>query len=162
MITQKSPLASRPVKTPKLQFSLRLDWLERTNGIITANNVKDAIRVATPPVFGGEGEEWSPEHLLISAVASCFMSTYLYYAGKQQLDTCYLTCLGTGQITLQNGQYIFTGIDLYPKIYVLDEERREQALTVLKTTECHCRVSNALSIPVVYHSEVLKDPHPWA
>jgi peroxiredoxin-like protein len=144
----------------KMQFATRLDWLEKKEGIITANDVKDALRVATPKVFGGEGEEWSPEHLLISAVSSCFMTTYLFFAEKVQLEITYLNCLVTGQVSLENGKYELIGIDLYPKIYIRDETFRERAMRVLKRTEAHCLVSSALRTPVVYHSEVLQGAHP--
>lgn len=154
------PIQSAPKTMHKMQFATRLDWLEKKEGIITANDAKGAIKVATPKVFGGEGEEWSPEHLFISAISSCFMTTYLFFAEKAQLEVSHLTCLATGQVALQNGKYDFTGIDLYPKIYIRDENFRERALRVLKRTEAHCLVSSALRVPVAYHSDVRKDPHP--
>jgi len=155
-----SPQAAIPAKTQTIQFSSRLDWLENTRGIITANDVKDALYVATPPAFGGIGQEWSPEHLLIGAASSCFMTTFLYFAKRQHLEITHLTCLATGQVALEGGKYVFTGIDLYPKIYLRDEALQQAALTALEKTKAHCLVSNSLRTPVSYHCEVLKDPHP--
>ncbi|HEU4556169.1 MAG TPA: OsmC family protein [Chitinophaga sp.] len=160
MNVQHSPQAGVAARTQKIQFSTRLDWLEKTTGILTANDVKDALHIATPQTFGGPGRDWSPEHLLISAVSGCFMTTYLYFAARQQLEVTHLTCLATGQVELENGKYIFTGIDLYPKIYVHNEGLIEQAQLLLQKTKAHCLVSNSLRTPVTYHSEVSKDPHP--
>jgi organic hydroperoxide reductase OsmC/OhrA len=33
------------------------------------------LRSAPPENFGGPGDAWSPEHLLLAAVESCFMFT---------------------------------------------------------------------------------------
>ena len=50
-------------KSQQFLFEIRLDWLELKRGILSATDVRDTLRVATPQTFGGAGEEWSPEHL---------------------------------------------------------------------------------------------------
>jgi organic hydroperoxide reductase OsmC/OhrA len=153
--------ASTIKKMPdKMCFATRLDWQEQQKGIFTANDVQGTIYVATPQLFGGTGQEWSPEHLFINAIAGCFMTTYLYFAGKLEFNISHFTCLTTGQIKLAGGRYEFTKIDLYPKIYVANELLMEKAQTALQKTEAYCLVSNSVKTNIVYHSEILKDPHP--
>ena len=38
----------------EVHFAIRLDWLEKKRGLVTSDEVEDTIRVAMPPVFGGE------------------------------------------------------------------------------------------------------------
>ena len=157
MSTSTSTIKKAP---EKIHFATRLDWQEGQQGILTANDVQGTIHIATPQVFGGTGQEWSPEHLFINAVAGCFMTTYLYFAGRLEFNISHFTCLTTGQIELVGGRYEFTAIHLYPKIYIADEAVREKAQTALQKTEAYCLVSNSVKAAVTYHSEVLKDPHP--
>lgn len=63
-------------------FEVKLNWQEKNRGILSAVDADGTIDVATPPEFGGEGNPWSPEHLFLSAVSSCFMTTYLAFAKK--------------------------------------------------------------------------------
>ncbi len=49
------------------------------------------IEVATPPEFPkGIAGIWSPEHLLVAAVSSCLMTTFLAVAENSKLGICEL------------------------------------------------------------------------
>jgi organic hydroperoxide reductase OsmC/OhrA len=43
-------------------------------GMVCSSSLPD-IRVAPPQDFDGPGDPWSPEHLLLAAVESCFLFT---------------------------------------------------------------------------------------
>ncbi|WP_143306414.1 OsmC family protein [Chitinophaga vietnamensis] len=143
-----------------VQFETRLNWLELKRGIITSGEVKDLIRVATPPAFGGDGEEWSPEHLLISALSSSFMSTYLYYASQLGFDISHFVCKVKGVIALSEGRYVFSQIHLYPRIYVTDDACLGKAREALEKAKANCIVANSLKAAIIFNSEVARDPHP--
>ncbi len=59
-------------KTDK-QFLFEVNLIKQADntGKLEATDVNSSIKVAIPPKFGGEGNEWSPEHLFLSAVISC-------------------------------------------------------------------------------------------
>ena len=46
-----------------------------------------SIRSAPPEEFGGPGDRWSPETLLVAAVADCFVLTFRGIAGFSRLVT---------------------------------------------------------------------------
>ena len=56
------------------------------NGVIHAEGVLPAISFSPPPEFQGEVGRWTPEHLLVAAVASCFISTFEGMAQTSSLD----------------------------------------------------------------------------
>jgi peroxiredoxin-like protein len=141
-------------------FEVQLNWVEKTNGILTANDVDGLIHVGTPPEFGGEEKTWSPEHLLLSAVSSCFMTTYLTFAKKLQFEISHFECNTIGQIEIVDSKYKFTNINIYPKIFIANEELREKAIIALDKTHKYCLVTNSLNSNVFYHSEIIKDLHP--
>ena len=149
-------------KTEKHQyfFEVDLNWLKGREGIITANDVKDTIYVATPPEFqGGVPDKWSPEHLFLGALCSCFMTTFLAFADKQKIVPSHFKCSAIGRIQLVEGHLEFTGIDLYPKIYLPDMEDHAAFSEVLKKTHQHCIIAHSIKAPVIYHEEILPDKH---
>ena len=141
----------------KILFDIQLNWLEKKRGILSANDVKDTIRVALPQQFGGTGDEWSPEHLFLGSLSSCFMTTLFAFADKMDLEISHYECQTIGQIEIINGKYEFTTIDIYPKISIPDETLREKAFRVLERTQNYCLVANSIRSRVIYHSEIVKD-----
>ena len=149
-------------KTEKHQyyFQVQLNWQEGRKGILTANDVKDVIRVATPPEFsGGVPDMWSPEHLLLSALSSCFMTTYLAIAEKRKLTIAHFESSAIGQIVLVDGHLEFTTINLFPKIYVDKPEDIIAANEVLTKTYKHCIVANSIKAHLIHHGQVLLNHH---
>ncbi len=151
----------RSGKTDKqFLFETQLDWLQGNKGILTADGTGAGIYVTLPTVFGGDGGDWSPEHLLLCSVSSSYMTTYLAYAKKLGFAITHFTCQAIGQIELVNGKYRFTNINLYPKISIADESWRKKADEAVEKTHQYCLVGNSLSAAIFYHSRVVLDEHP--
>jgi organic hydroperoxide reductase OsmC/OhrA len=145
-------------KTEKHQyfFEVLLNWKEGRRGLLTANDVKDSILVATPPAFsGGVPDTWSPEHLFLSSLSSCFMTTYLAIAEKSRLNIAAFECSAIGQIRLQEGHLEFTTINLFPKITVAKEADIHAGNEVLIKAYKHCIVANSIKPHLVHHGEVV-------
>jgi len=142
-------------KQAPLVFGVELSWLLKNKGILSAHDVQSSLAVAKPVQFGGEGKEWSPEHLFLGSLSSCFMNTYLVFAKKLEFEISHLECNSTGKIELVDGRYEFTTIDIYPKIYIVDENKKEQAIAALQKTEKYCLISNSVRSEITYHGEVL-------
>ncbi|MBS1513364.1 MAG: OsmC family protein [Bacteroidetes bacterium] len=149
-------------KTDKNQFyfQVQLHWQEGRKGIITANDVKDTIRVATPPKFsGGVPDMWSPEHLFLSSLSSCFMSTYMALASKQRLNVEHFDCSAIGQVAQADGQLEFITINLFPKIYVEKETDIPLANEVMLNTYRQSIVINSIKPHLIQHGQVLLEKH---
>lgn len=145
-----------PQKTDKQhQFEVQLSWAGKKRGILSANDATGIIEVATPPEFGGEGYLWSPEHLLLSAISSCFMTTFLAFAEKLRLPIDHFECPIIGQVSFVDGRLRFFAIDLYPKVRIADESLREKTILALEKTHKYCIITNSVATPVFYHSEIV-------
>jgi peroxiredoxin-like protein len=142
-----------------LLFEIRLDWLGQQAGIITSNEVKDTVHVSLPPAFGGQEGQWSPEHLFLGAIASCYMTTLEVIARRLKLEMTHFNCQVIGHVQLMDGKYEFTTVDLYPKIFIPDESFREKAKTAMEKTKKHCLVTNSIKSNVIDHGEILVDAH---
>ena len=121
-------------------------------------DVKTTIEVATPPDFtGGIPDIWSPEHLFLGSLSSCFMTTYLAIAEKSRLNIARFECNVIGQVELLEGHFEFTTINLFPKIFVAKDEAVQLGNEVLTKAYRHCIIANSIRSHVVYHNEVLVD-----
>lgn len=139
----------------QLLLEVQLNHVGKNRGLLHAYDVSGILHVATSSKFGGEGKEWSPEHLFLGSISSCYMSTYLTFARKIDLEITHFDCNAIGQIDLLDGMYRFTHINLYPKVYIPDESLREKASLTLRKTQKNCLVGNSLNISIIYHGEVL-------
>jgi peroxiredoxin-like protein len=146
-------------KTDKqILFEVQLNWLADKKGILSARDAAGTVHVATPPVFGGEGKPWTPEHLFLSSINSCFMTTLLAFAQKSGVTISGFECNAIGQIEIVEGKYKFTNINLYPKIFIANESLREKLNLVVEKTHKYCLISNSVNAVIYYHTEVILDP----
>lgn len=143
-------------KTGKhILFEVELNRLAAQTGVLSAGGIHNKVKVTSPAVFGGDGNEWSPEQLLLGAVSSSFMNTYLAFAKTLQLEISHFECNTIGQVEVIEGKYKFTQIDVYPKVYISKEFLRDKARVVLEKTHHHCLITRSLNALVYYHSEIL-------
>ncbi len=143
-------------KTPKpIFFDTKLNWLHDKTGTLTSTDAIGVLHVSAPPAFGGEGKPWTPEHLFLGAISSCFMTTYLAIVPKIKFEITNIVCESIGQVELTEGKYRFTQINLYPKIYIAVEELRDKAELALQKTIQHCLISNSVNAEIFYHPEIL-------
>lgn len=137
-------------------FEVQLNHKEGKIGTLSAKDVKGTIEVATPPEFaGGVPDKWSPEHLFLSSLCGCLMTTFLAIADKKRLTVCDFECNSIGQVRLYEGHLEFTTIDLFPKIYVETEADIPVANEILLKTYKHCIIANSIKPLLVHHGEVL-------
>jgi organic hydroperoxide reductase OsmC/OhrA len=145
---------------PPVQFDVQLNWLSEEKGVLSASDVKGVLPVATPPAFGGKGNEWSPEHLLLASVSSCFMSTYLVFVKKFRFEITRFECNVTGVIESTDGKLGFTKIYLFPRVYIASYDFMNAARLALEKAEKYCLISNSLNAAIECKGEVIEEMHP--
>src|SRR6266567_2934250 len=103
------------------------------------------LRTAPPMDFDGPGDAWSPEHLLLAAVETCFLFTLQAIAQASRLDFAALTLSGEGTVDRQNGATRFTEIVLRPRLVLPRGGDPSRALRALEKAERTCLVTASLS-----------------
>lgn len=136
-------------------FEVDLNWLAGKKGILTAKEAAGTLHVATPPKFGGEGKPWTPEHFFLSAISSCYMTTYLAFARKLDFTFADFECSIIGQIQIIEGKYKFTNINVYPRIYLDSEKLKDKAAVAVEKTHKYCLITNSINANVFYHPEII-------
>jgi peroxiredoxin-like protein len=136
-------------------FSADVSWISDDRGIVHSPSIKQSVSVSTSPDFGGNGEEWNAETLFLSAVISCYMTTYLQFAKKIKFEHAGFECTATGQVDLVDGKYKFTYIHIYPKVYLTNEIDEAKAFLAMEKTRKYCLISNSINAEILYHPEAV-------
>ena len=114
------------------------------NGVVGAEGVLSSISFSAPPEFLGEAGRWTPEHFLVAAVASCFVSTFSGMAEKSRLGFASFNLEAEGVLGNEDGTWRFTEIKLRPIVKVLSEEDRDRAIRLLEKAEKSCLIARSL------------------
>ncbi len=113
-----------------------------------------ALLTATPPEFDGPDDRWSPETLLVAAVADCFALTFRGIARNSKLLWSSFECDATGTLDRVGDAVRFTDVHLHASLTVPPETSVELATRVLEKAEQRCLVSRSLNASVHLESRV--------
>ena len=106
------------------------------------------LQSAAPAEFGGPGDLWSPETLLVAAVGDCFAITFQGIARAADLRWGFLRCDVIGTLDRQDGIPQFTAFQIQARLGVPAGTSRELAHRVLEKAERRCLIANSLKSPV--------------
>jgi len=115
-----------------------------------------SLQAAPPPEFDGPGDAWSPEHLFLAAIQTCFLFTLRAVARASGLEFIALDMEVVGVVDRQARVTRFTEIVLRPRLSVAAGTDRERARQVLEKTEKACLVSASVSTPIRLEPEVVE------
>ena len=99
---------------------------------------------APPPEFGGPGNLWSPETLLVAAVADCFVQTFKAIAAFSKLPWSKIRCGATGTLDRAEDGARFTKVVLSVRLDLCSGAQPDSARRVLEKAERGCLISNSL------------------
>jgi len=103
-----------------------------------------ALVSAAPEEFGGPGDRWSPETLLVASVADCFILTFRAIARASKLDWVELSCEVVGTLDRVERVTQFTHFLIKPRLVLLADGDEALALKLLEKAEQGCLVTNSL------------------
>jgi len=103
------------------------------------------IDSAPPAEFGGPGDRWSPETLLVAAVADCFILTFRAIARASKLDWVSLSCDVDGILDRVDNVTRFTEFRLRAVLDAPPGTDERKALRLLEKSERSCLITNSLT-----------------
>jgi peroxiredoxin-like protein len=110
---------------------------------LSAAGVPD-ITTAPPAEFGGPGDQWSPESLLVAAVADCFILSFRAIARASKLEWTDLACTASGTLDRVERVTRFTAIAVEATLSVPAGTDVEKAEKLLHKAEQSCLITNSL------------------
>jgi len=112
------------------------------------------LRSDTPSEFGGPGDRWSPETLLVAAVADCFVLTFRAVASASKLPWTTVTCEVEGTLDRVDRAIQFTHLAIDARLTITDPADEERARRALVKAESNCLITNSLKATVDFRAEV--------
>jgi len=136
-------------------YEVAVKWQSDRLGIMSSPDFDSKLEVVTPPQFAkGIPDKWSPEHLLVAAVNSCLMTTFLAIAENSKLSYEQFESNGVGKLEVVDGKYMISEVELNPILVIANEEDREKAMRVLQKSEAVCLISNSIKSKIIFTPEI--------
>jgi organic hydroperoxide reductase OsmC/OhrA len=115
----------------------------------------DPLESAGPVEFGGPGDRWSPETLLMAAVADCFTLTFRAVAQASGMAWIRLHCEAEGTLDRVERSMRFTAVALRARLRVPAGTDVAKATRLLEKSERGCLISRSLVCPVSLDPQVI-------
>ena len=129
----------------------------------TSSNVEvtspglEPVETAAPPQFGGPGDLWSPETMLVAAVANCFILTFRAVARAARIDWLSLECDVDGTLEKVDRVTQFTDFQVRAKLLVPPGTNEAKAMKMLEKSERVCLITNSMKADSHLEAEVTVD-----
>jgi organic hydroperoxide reductase OsmC/OhrA len=103
-----------------------------------------ALSTAPPAEFDGPGDRWSPETLLVAAVADCFLLSFRGVARANKFAWDSLECAVEGKLDRIEGRTHFTHIVVRATLRAPAGTDEAKAVQLMQRAEHVCLISNSL------------------
>ena len=115
-------------------------------GILTSSSENlPNIDVAPPAQFGGPGDKWSPEDLLMASIANCLVLSFRAIARASRLEWDSIECVSEGVLDKVERKVQFTSVLSRVRLFIPTADSKEKAEKLLIKAEQTCLISNSMS-----------------
>jgi organic hydroperoxide reductase OsmC/OhrA len=134
-------------------------WTSGQTGLAKSDSAPSAIHFGAPPQFGGLEGRWTPEDLLMTALASCFTTTFHTIAGYSKFEYTDLAVEAEGTVVRTAKGYRFSEIVVRPSLTISGEQNRGRAIGLLHKAKTLCLVSRALAVTQKFEARIELSKH---
>jgi len=127
------------------------------NYLSTSAENLPTLDVAAPKDFGGPGDKWSPEDLLMASIANCVVLTFRSIARISKLQWLTIQCESQGKLEKVDHQTKFTKITTKITLVIPPDESDDKAKKVLVKAEESCLIRNSLSAETHFECEIISE-----
>lgn len=149
--------AYAPAMTPH-DYRLALRWDD--NGIGTVDyrtysrqfhataEGKPALVGSADPHFRGDARLYNPEELLVIALASCHMLSYLALCARARVEVVAYTDEAHGRMIADTAGGRFERVVLHPQVVIAPGADQARALALHHDAHASCYIASSVSFPV--------------
>ncbi|MEC9345854.1 MAG: OsmC family protein [Pseudomonadota bacterium] len=148
------------------QYRTHLKWTGAAAGFAGYDSYDRTHRIAAPgkptlvtssdPAFLGSPELWNPEDLLLAALSSCHMLSYLACCARARITvTGYEDRAAGTMVEDGKGGGRFTEVILRPVVTITDPAKLEHAMRLHDTAHKVCFIANSVNFPVLHQPELV-------
>jgi len=155
---QKAPASSSRgdarVMSDEHAYRVAAWWTSGRTGLAKSDSAPNAIHFTAPTEFGGLEGRWTPEELLLAAIAGCYTTTLRAIAGTAQFNFTDLQVEASATVRKGESGWSFTQIVVRPNLKISSSDEKERALELLKRAEKLCLVSRAIGTTLKFEPQL--------
>jgi len=114
---------------------------------------KPALTGSADPAFRGDASHYNPEELLLAALSTCHLLTYLALCAREGIAVVSYTDEASATMTETGGAGRFVHAVLRPQVEI-DDDRVERASALHDEAHTECFVANSVNFPVEHEAIV--------
>jgi organic hydroperoxide reductase OsmC/OhrA len=122
-------------------------WTSGRTGLAKCDSAPNVIHFSEAEEFGGLAGRWTPEQLLLSALAACFTTTFEAVARSAKFPYTDLEVEVEGTARKDKLECSFSEIVMRPRLTVQSEGELDEGMGLLRQAKSLCLIARAISIP---------------
>jgi organic hydroperoxide reductase OsmC/OhrA len=145
-------------------YAARITWSGASEGATTSYEAYSRDWIAESPakpllqgsadrVFRGDMTRYNPEDLLVIALSTCHLLTYLHLCADAKIAVVGYVDDATGTMTLHDGKIRFTEVTLRPQVSIASGDP-EHAMKLHEKAHEECFIANSVNFPVHHEATV--------
>jgi organic hydroperoxide reductase OsmC/OhrA len=138
-------------------YRIKAWWTFGRTGIANCDSAPNALHFTAPPQFGGLEGRWTPEDLLLTAIGSCFATTFRALADYSKLAYKDLEVEVAGTVQKADSGYSFKEIATRPQLTLVREGDQPSALRLLHKAQELCLIARSLAIRHTFEPSIAAD-----
>jgi organic hydroperoxide reductase OsmC/OhrA len=144
---------------PKHQYESHLRWTGAARGPTSSYagysrdydidvDGKATLHGSADPTFRGDASRHNPEDLLVAALSSCHLLSYLALAARAGIHVTAYEDTAVGQMMLQGNGGHFTDVLLRPHVTIARGSDADLALRLHEEAAASCFIAASVNFPV--------------
>ena len=116
---------------------------------------KPTLAGSADATFRGDRTKWNPEEMLLAALSSCHMLSYLHVCADAEIQVVEYSDAPDGDMVLAvDGSGRFTGVTLRPRVVISEGSDVEKADILHHLAHEKCFIANSVNFPVNVEARV--------
>lgn len=146
-------------------YETEIEWEGEKDLRITGGKLP-VIEAGAPPEFKGREENWSPEHLFVASLNSCYVLTLLAIAEFSKIPLLNLSSNARGKLEkLPASGYQITEVVVKPRVVLASATDLSRMPRILEKAKENCFISNSIKStikiePKIFHQQTPAYPCP--
>ena len=141
-----------------LPHSYALTVTARADGDVAIGSRPLPSLLSAPPAeFGGPGDRWSPETLIVAAVGDCFVLTFRAVARQSKFTWTSLVCDVAGTLDKRDRVTQFTDFAIRARLRLPAGTDQDVAHRLLYRAEQSCLIANSLKVKPRLEAEIVME-----
>ena len=125
------------------QYHVNANAKRDDNLVVSVTHLPD-LTMAAPQQFGGPGDKWSPEDMLMASISSCFILSFKAIARASKFDWVSIECHSQGTLDRVDGVTQFTKVVTDVTLMIPETENKQNAEKLLHKADKICLVAISL------------------